>query len=527
MIPIDCDINIPSYIMISTFFVGSANSSVLLQSPSLKSASPQSSNLLKNLCTPPEPSPLATDLSRKLNLSSPAAVQRTPAHIETLQSQDVQNLINVSPSPLLDSQRPNPEQKEKSVTGVSSNKSPPSPRLPPDDGLDLEQSIETPPATSQHTSLNESHLTVEEKERDGERENGDEDSVSEQMEGSPQPKLTPDHSPSSSGSTTPEPSPLPLERTSEELISQHTPSSQAQGVSQWLQSDTSVASSSRKVAFSTEGVTPPASTQLGLFSPGSLHQGGLSFQTPPSASSYQLMSELPPTPFQDANFDLDSSSESEHEEEEHHLSHESGSSFDSSYSCKLQEKVEALISQEDVEASSNYDLEGVISRADLKEPRPKLVDIEGPPSFPNDLQPSISHRGVVGSSGSLKVDDLLDLDSPLINSSPHVPQQSPSLNAYHSPQVGLLVDIGTPGSNLSARPLLTSTALGHQGSANSQGQRGQVLTPMSDILLPYLPSHSGTQSGALISGSVNSGHTWSSLKSSSEPMHSITGYMIL
>ena len=420
------------------------------------------------------------------------------------------------------------------MLNVSSNKSLPLPQLPPNDdsSSDLEQSIEAPPTTSQHTSLGESHSIVEEKGpgEDGGRENGDENNVSGQIaEESPPPKSSnPSHSLTSDGSTTPEPSPLSRQPTSEELGSQHTDtpltinSSHTQGTTPSLQSSTSVASLSRKIAFSVKGVSPPISAQLGLFSPGSLQQAGLSFQTPPSSSSYQLMSELPPTPFQDANFDLDdSSSESEHEEEEDHqqLSHEGGNSFDSSYFCRLQKRVVPLISQEDIEASSlNYhELEGVISRADVEEePQPKLVDIDQSPSLPTDLQPSMRshHRGVLDSANSLKVDDLLGLDSP---DAPQVLQQSPLLKTYQSPQVGLLVDIRTPGSNLSGKPLLTSTVQGHQVSATSQEQRGHVSSPTSDILLPYLPSRSGTESGALTSSSVDSQRTWSSLMNTSKP----------
>lgn len=305
---------------------------------------------------------------------------------------------------------------------------------------------------------------------------------------------------SSDGSTTPEPSPLSQQPTSED---QHTPStvnsSNDQDSTPSLQHNTSVASSSRKVAFSIEGVAPASmSSQLGLFSPGSLHQTGLSFQTPPSGS-YQLMSELPPTPFQDANFDLDSSSneEEEEEEEQQQLSRESGSSFDSSYFRQLHQRVLPLISQEDIEGSSDHKLEGVVSRTDREEPQAKLV--------PTDSQPpkNCHDRGVLDSANSLKVDDLLGLNSP-------------GTSQLLSPQVGLLVD--TPGSNILGKPLLTSTVQGNQEvSTTSQEQRGQVPSPTSDILLPYLPSHSGTQSGALISASsVDTECTWSSLMNTSK-----------
>lgn len=421
-------------------------------------------------------------------------------NVEDSQSQEKSNLIEFSFSPLQDSMI-NVEQKEESVQNVSSNKSPPPPQN--NASLDSEQSIESPPITSGHTSLDESHSTVGEK---GERESGDENSVSEQeiAEESPPPKSISNHSLTLDGSTTPEPSPSSQQPTLEELVTQNTPStaksSQAQDTSQSLQSNTSVASSSRKVAFSIkEGVAPSTvPSQLGLFSPGSLHQTGLSFQTPPSGS-YQLMSELPPTPFQDANFDLDTSSESEHEEEEQQqLSHESGNSFDSSYFRRLQERVVPLLSQEDFEASSNHKLEDVVSRTEMEEPQAKLVDIDQSSSCPTDSQPPISrHHGVLDSANSLKVDDLLGLDS---SGTSQLLQQSPLLKAYQSPQVGQLVDIRTPGSKLSGKPLLTSTVQGHQMSTMSQEHRGQVLSPSSDILLPYLPSHSGSQIGALISG---------------------------
>lgn len=507
---------------------------MVLQSPSLKSMSPKSS---VNLRTPPVPSPLATDLSTKLNLPSfsPSTVQQrtsvTPVHVqsvETSRTQEKPNLINFSLNPLQDSKL-NLQQKE-SVLSVASSKSSPLPQLPPNDDAssDLVQSIEAPPTTSQHTSLDGSHSIVEEKGpgEGGGRENGDENDVSGQIaEESPPPKSSnPSHSLTSDGSTTPEPSPSSQQPTSG---SQHTdtPStanfSHTQDTTPSLQSSTSVASSSRRVAFSVEGVSPSMSAQLGLFSPGSLQQhSGLSFQTPPSSSSYQLMSELPPTPFQDANFDLDSSSESEHEEENHRqLSREGGDSFDSSYFRRLQKRVVPLISQEDIEASSlNYhELEGVISQADVEEePQPKLVDIDQSPSFPTDLQPPMRshHHGVLDSANSLKVDDLLGFDSP---DAPQVPQQSPLLKTYQSPQVGLLVDIRTPGSNLSGKPLLTSTVQGHQVSATSQEQRGHVSSPTSDILLPYLPSRSGTESGALTLSSVDSQRTWSSLMNTSKP----------
>jgi hypothetical protein len=250
------------------------------------------------------------------------------------------------------------------------------------------------------------------------------------------------------------------------------------------------------------------------------------------------MSELPPTPFQEANFDLDddsSSSESEHEgEDRDHRQQfsregEGGDSFDSSYFRRLQKKVVPLISQEDIEEASclDHELNSVISRVDNMEeegPQPKLVDIgQSPSPYPTHLQPPISHHhlhhGVLDSANSLKVDDLLGLDSPA-TSHLLLQQQSPLLKAYQSPQVGLLVDIRTPGSNLSGKPLLTSTVQGHQNlmsAAASREQRGRVPSPTSDILLPYLPSHSGTQSGALLtSASVDSQRTWSSLMTTSE-----------
>lgn len=417
---------------------------------------------------------------------------------------------------------------------TSSKSSPLPQQLPRNDASsDLERSAEAPPTTtSRHTSLDGSHSIVEEKgwEGDGERESGDENNVSGRIaEKSPPSKSTPSHSLTSDGSTTPEPSPLrvSLQPTSEEMGSQHTAdtsstaanSSHAQDTSPSLQSNTS---SSRKVAFSTEeGVsTSSVSAQLGLLSPGSLpQQAGLSFQTPPSSSSYQLMSELPPTPFQDANFDLDSSSsESEHEEEKghQHLSHhEDGNSFDSSYFRRLQKRVGPLISQEDIEVTSiHHDLDGVISRVDMEEElrdQPKLVDVDQRPS---DLQPPMGHlHGTLDSANSLKVDDLLGLDSPFSSCNNNILLQSPLLKAYRSPQDGSLVNIQTPGSNLSAKPLLTSTVQGCQVSAaTSQRQRGHVPSPTSDILLPYLPSHSGNQSGAMVtSSSVDSQRTWSSL----------------
>ena len=557
--------------------IGSAKSSALLQSPSLKSAPPKPSTILH---TPPIPSPLATDLSAKLNLPSlspfslnTTVQQGTPVHVhsaETSRSLEGPNLINFSLSPLQDPKLDLHQKGEESILNVSatSNKSsPPSQWLPQNDASsDLEQSIKTPPTTSQHNSLDRSHSIVEEKGlglggEDGGGEDGDADNASGQIaEESPPPKSTTRHSLTTSyGSTTPEPSPISQQPTSEELgSSQHayidTPSTSANSshTTPSLQSSSSVASSSRKVAFRVkEGVSPSfasAQPQHGLFSPGSLRQqqqlqaGLSSFQTPPaSSSSYQLMSELPPTPFQEANFDLDtsSSSESEHEGEErdHHqqLSYEGGDSFDSSYFSRLQKKVVPLISQEDIEASSlDHELDGVISRADMEKeeeeeegegPQPKLVDIDqSPSSYPTHLQPLVSHHhlhgGVLDSANSLKVDDLLGLDSPATSNHNMVLQQSPLVKAYQSPQVGLLVDIRTPGSNLSGKPLLTSTVQGHPVSATaSREQRGHVPSPTSDILLPYLPSHSGTQSasGALLtSASVDSQRTWSSLMTTSE-----------
>lgn len=477
--------------------------------------------------------------------------------VETSQSTKKSDLIEFSLSPQQDSKLDLQEKGEeyKSVLSVShSNKS--SPPLQPrenDSSSDLEQSIEAPPTTSQHTSLDGSHSTVEEEdpgEEDGERENGDknENNVSGQIAKEQPPsttcKSTPGRSPTTSdGSTTPELSPLSLslQPASGELGSLHahadtpstaTNSSHTQDTTPSLKSSASVvASSSRTVAFSVEeGVSPSVSmsAQLGLLlSPGSLQQqAGLSFQTPPSSSSYQLMSELPPTPFQEANFDLDSSSssDSEHkgEKDDHRqLSHhESGNSFDSSYFRRLQTRVMPLISQDDIETPSlNHELDDVISTTNIEEePQPKLVDIDESPSIsllPTNLQPATrSHRhdGVLDSANSLKVDDLLGLDSP--GTSSQVLQQSPLLKAYQSPQVGLLVDIRTPGSGgLSGKPLLTSTVQGQQVSATAaHEQRGHVPSPTSDILLPYLPSHSGTTSGASVtSGSVDSQHTWSSL----------------
>ena len=560
------------------FLTGSANSSVVLQSPSLKSASLETST---SLHTPQIPSPLATNLSAKLNLPSLSpfslntTIQQGTLHsVATSQSLEKSNLINFSLSPLQDSKLDLQQKGEESVLGVSStsNKSSPPPRLPQnqnDASSGLEQPIEAPPTTSQHASLDGSHSIADEKglgEEDEGIEGGDENNTSGQIaEESPPPKSTSGHSLiTSDGSTTPEPSPiLSQQPTSEELgLSQHahinTPSTSAKSshtgdTTPSLQSSTSAASSSRKVAFRMEeGVSPSfasAQPQLGLFSPGSLQQqqqlqaGLSSFQTPPaSSSSYQLMSELPPTPFQEANFDLDDSSSSESEEHEgeerdqqqqQEFSRESGDSFDSSYFSRLQKKVVPLISQEDIEASSlDHELDGVISRADMEEreekgegPQPKLVDIDqSPSSYPTHLQPPVSHHHLHGSmldsANSLKVVDLLGLDSPAA-SNHMVLQQSPLLKAYQSPQVGLLVDIRTPGSNLSGKPLLTSTVQGQPVSATaSREQRGHVPSPTSDILLPYLPSHSGTQSatgGLLTSASVDSQRTWSSLMTTSKP----------
>ena len=491
--------------------------------------------------------------------------------VATSQSLEKSNLLNFSLSPLQDSKLDLQQKGEESVLCVSStsNKSSPPPRLPQnrnDASSGLEQPIEAPPTTSQHASLDGSRSIVEEKGllggEDEVIEDEDENNTSSQIaEESPPPKSTSGHSLiTSDGSTTPEPSPiLSQQPTSEELgLSQHahinTPSTSANSshtgdTTPSLQSSTSAASSSRKVAFRMEeGVSPSfasAQPQLGLFSPGSLQQqqqlqaGLSSFQTPPaSSSSYQLMSELPPTPFQEANFDLDDSSSSEseaHEGEERdqqqqqEFSRESGDSFDSSYFSRLQKKVVPLISQENIEASSlDHELDGVISRADMDEreekgegPQPKLVDIDqSPSSYPTHLQPPVSHHhlhgSVLDSANSLKVDDLLGLDSPAA-SNHMVLQQSPLLKAYQSPQVGLLVDIRTPGSNLSGKPLLTSTVQGQPVSATaSRERRGNVPSPTSDILLPYLPSHSAT-GGLLTSASVDSQRTWSSLMTTSKP----------
>ena len=339
---------------------------------------------------------------------------------------------------------PKRENLEKSLERLSSsNKSPPIQQTPRG-AVDTEEAVETPP-TSRHTSANESYSPA--------GEVGGDESESEDEE-----------------------------RTKEQLSAV---------VTDGKTGDTSSKASSRKVAFNNKEATSPIASQSGLLSPGSLNQVGLTFQTPPS--SYHISSELPPTPFQYANFDLDSSASSEIERQENSQSlsqNKTTTSFDSSFGRSLQDKVEALISQEEV------DLEGVVSRNSVSESdsQPKLVDIDLP-------KPSHHDTG-----HSLKVDDLLDLDSPSLSSGQKL--QSPLQVNKNSPQVGTLMDGGTPGSSLAARlPLLTSTVQNHQS-------RPPLVTPISDNpLLRYLPSHSGTPSGLFYSTSIEVGKTWSSLES--------------
>ena len=514
--------------------LGSAHSSLPLQSPSVKPASPQSSNQTMPHIpqTPPFSSPLADGLSTKLNLSahsplattsvSPAPVtMTTPAHTpiaRTSRDQEKTHLTKSSPksspSSLLQDSQPKRKQaeaesSEQSLDSLSPGQSPP-PRLPQGDTTDSEQSVETPP-TSHHTSLSESHTAS----GDGDDESRDDGSIGElvstsnQPAESPQPQPSPERS-SLSGSTTPDSSALPHEPASDQTTQSRvrtsmSSSSPSHNASRSFQSNTSMMSSSKKVAFSAQRVTSPPgvhnmSIQPGLFSPGSLqHDGRPMFQTPPS-SSYQLTSELPPTPFQYANFDLDSSSENEHENDDDRVfSDKSGSSPDFSYGRALQERVSELISQEEIETSN------IVRRHDMAVPQPRLVDIDEPLTS-KDLPPR--HSGLVDSANSLKVDDLLDLSSP---STSQVFRQTPS-HTYSSPQVGVLVDIGTPGSGLAARPLLTSTVQGHQASSQDQ-KRGFVTPVADDQLRQYLPIHSGTQSGALTASSVTSGNTWSPLES--------------
>lgn len=403
---------------------------------------------------------------------------------------------------------PKRENLEKSLERLSSsNKSPPIQQTPRG-AVDTEEAVETPP-TSRHTSANESYSPAGEVGGD-ESESEDEERTKEQLsavvtdgktaEESPQPLPSNKPPPSSDGSsTTPQSSGSLVQQKSVQYGSRiNTPTctvsvGQPHGSSQSLhvRSDTSSKASSRKVAFNNKEATSPIASQSGLLSPGSLNQVGLTFQTPPS--SYHISSELPPTPFQYANFDLDSSASSEIERQENSQSlspNKTTTSFDSSFGRSLQDKVEALISQEEV------DLEGVVSRNSVSESdsQPKLVDIDLP-------KPSHHDTG-----HSLKVDDLLDLDSPSLSSGQKL--QSPLQVNKNSPQVGTLMDGGTPGSSLAARlPLLTSTVQNHQS-------RPPLVTPISDNpLLRYLPSHSGTPSGLFYSTSIEVGKTWSSLES--------------
>ena len=317
-------------------------------------------------------------------------------------------------------------------------------------------------------------------------------------EGSPllSTSLQPSHS---SGSTTPEFPTPPLSQSSDVAMSKVS----------------SMTASSKKVAFGIEGGTPSAIEQVGSFSPGSLNVAGAMLQTPPS-SSYHISQELPPTPFQYANFDLDSSCEEEEEEEEKGSSSPKGQpksnthfsspkvvpnasytldSVDANYFRKLEEKVVGLITQDEIEPST-YEMQGSVAQ---------LVDL-GDPSASGFQVPA--HHDLLTSSKSLKVEDLLDSPD---TEQPHL--QSP-LCAYHSPPVDVLVDISTPGSSMaSRRPLMTSTAEHHSNS-------------LSNPLAKYLTVQSGAQSSAGSSAFVNSDKTWSWLKGMTLYNYNIIEYRI-
>ena len=513
--------------VLSLFHVGSAK--FFLRSSSPFQPIPESKEA--TVQTPSSVLAVHCDLCTKTDFSSPPplltnSLIHTP-NVGILQSQEkleesppISSLIHLQDSPHKPGQE-HVDYSEQSREELSLSRNP-TPQLPQEDSLDSEQLVESPP-TPEHTSINKSYSPVGERgDGESESESEDEDSGGEQSsltaadqrvaaEGSPQPPLSHERSISTSGSTTPESSILSLEPTSSQatIPSQiDTPSVASVGqdlrAGQLPHENTSVASSSRKVVFSTAGANLPPSDQLGLFSPGSLKLGGVTFHTPPSSSSYQLTSELPPTPFQFANFDLDSSSDNECEAEENSdpLSQRSDSSLDSSYGRRLQEKVEGLISQEEIKSQDNGD---ILLIGVGNEPQGKLVDV-GEPLSRGGFVP-LSGRKIVDSADSLRVDDLLGLDSPSL------PQLQSPLQAYHSPRVGVLVNIGTPGSNLAARPpLLSSTVQGGQGQAPLLDETKQFLTPnpLPDYMLP---SHSGTQSGALLSSCADSGPTWPSLQS--------------
>ena len=470
-------------------------------------------------------------LSTKLDLSSFSHLANTPVsnpptHISDTRIPQDQELTEQSPKVIPSSLQESLLKSELEISSeekLSPTKSSPL-RLAQEVTLDSEQLVETPPS-SQHTSMNESYSPVGERgegESESECDSEDEDDVGERPSSDtadqpiscgsspPQPHVDHRRSSSSSGNTTPNSSILQLEPMSGQTV--HT---QAYSPSTWSydqalqqcsdarQSPQSNISTSKKVLFSTDtAAIHPPSEQCGLFSPGSINLGGAKFQTPPSTSSYQLMSELPPTPFQDANFDLDSSSDDELEEENveesgQPLSHKSASSMDSSYFGKLQGQVEALITPEGGKTSSeaHRDINQGSFAGVGGEPQPKLVDIDGSPSCNDDFLVPPSSRKIVDSAGSLKVDDLLNLKSPSKER-----LQSP-LEAYHSPRVGVLVDIGTPGSDLVTQPPLLSSTI--------QGKPAPTPNPLP---LYLLPTHSGTQSGALLSGLVDSGHSWPSLQ---------------
>lgn len=420
------------------------------------------------------PSDLAVhiNLSTKLDLSSsshPAdtPVSNTPTHISNARTPQDQELTEQSPKITPNSLQNSLLKSELEISeeNISPTKSSPI-QLAQEITLDSEQFVETPPS-SQHTSMNESYSPVGERgdgESESECDSEDKDDAGEQS------FFATANQPISGGSSSPQ--------------------------SKSLQSNTSP---SEKVPFSTDmaAIQPPLE-QCGLFSPGSINLGGATFKTPPSTSSYQLMSELPPTPFQDANFDLNSSSDDELEEEKgeesgHPLPHKSDSPMDSSYFGKLQGQIEALITPEGSKASHKDINQGSFAGVG-REPQPKLVDIKSPSCSNSDSVPP-SSRKIVDSAGSLKVDDLLSLKSPSKEK-----LQSP-LEAYHSPRVGVLVDIGTPGSDLATQPPLLSSTM--------QGKPAPTPNPLP---LYLLPTHSGTQSGAMLSGVVDSGHSWPSLK---------------
>ena len=390
---------------VSLFHVGSKNSSQLLESPTM----PQSMNL-DRLNFRQVPSPLAADLSTKIDLSPHTSLADSPLADSLMHSasgtpQQQHKAETSAKSSLQDSLLMQQSLEEQSLGGnVSRSESPP-PHLPHEQS---KESVETP-STSHHSSINESYSPAGEV-GGGESESEDEESASEQ---------------------------------------QDTPSSKRQPL---------VEQSSHPIHK---------------------HRSPSSGVTTPDTSAFLLTAELPPTPFQYANFDLDSSSD---EQEESDVHSKVSTSFDDFRS--LEERVQAFITQEEENEhpQSSHDREGL-----------KLVDIDEQPS----CEPLLGRKAIVDSANSLKVDDLLNLDSPLLA---HQQLQSP-LHLHHSPQVGKLIDIGTPGSDLAARPpLLTSTA------------DKPFLTPASDVLLPYLmPTYSGTQSGTSVS--IESGKTWSSLES--------------